>query len=66
MNSELLSVKLNVVAMRNFNDDEIADFVELTQARKLDVRFIEFMPFDQNDWSDGKFVPMHDMLEQLK
>lgn len=64
--SKLTSVKLNVVAMRNFNDDELVDFVQLTQDRLLDVRFIEFMPFDQNDWNNGKFVPMDHMLEQLK
>jgi len=44
------SVKLNVVAMRNFNDDELFEFAELTKTRCLDVRFIEFMPFDKNDW----------------
>ena len=64
--SDLTSVKLNVVAMRNFNDDELVDFVQLTQDRDLDVRFIEFMPFDQNSWNNGKFVPMDDMLGQLK
>ena len=42
----LPSVKLNVVAMRNFNDDELIDFIELTKDKPLDVRFIEFMPFD--------------------
>ena len=41
----LPSVKLNVVAMKNFNCDEFADFVELTRDRPIDVRFIEFMPF---------------------
>lgn len=42
----LESVKLNVVAMRNFNEDEFIDFIELTKDKPLDVRFIEFMPFD--------------------
>lgn len=37
-------VKLNVVVMRNFNEDELADFVALTAERPLHVRFIEFMP----------------------
>ena len=39
------SIKLNVVAMKNFNDDEFANFADLTRNRNLDVRFIEFMPF---------------------
>ncbi len=37
-------VKLNVVVMRDFNEDELADFVALTASRPLHVRFIEFMP----------------------
>ena len=63
---DLPSVKLNVVAMRNFNDDEILDFIELTKERPIDVRFIEFMPFDQNDWKDKKFISMAEMHEVVK
>lgn len=40
-----LTTKLNVVVMRNFNEDEIVDFVELTRNMNVEVRFIEFMPF---------------------
>ena len=43
--------------MRNFNDDEFADFAEMTRDKDIDVRFIEFMPFDQNDWKSKKFIP---------
>jgi len=57
------SVKLNVVAMRNFNDDEVLDFIELTKEKPLDVRFIEFMPFDANDWKTNKFISMAEMHE---
>lgn len=32
--------------MRGLNDDEICDFVELTQHQRTDIRFIEYMPFD--------------------
>jgi len=59
------SVKLNVVAMRNFNDDEFANFIELTKDKSLDVRFIEFMPFDSNDWKNKKFIPMTEMHEKV-
>lgn len=37
-------VKLNVVAIRGFNDDEFADLARLTLDRPLHVRFIELMP----------------------
>ena len=40
-----LTTKLNVVVMRNFNEEEIVDFVELTRDMDVEVRFIEFMPF---------------------
>lgn len=55
------SVKLNVVAMKNFNDDELLDFIELTKEKPVDVRFIEFMPFDANDWKNDKFISMAEM-----
>ncbi|MBN2297347.1 MAG: GTP 3',8-cyclase MoaA [Deltaproteobacteria bacterium] len=37
-------VKINVVAIRGFNDDEIPAFAALTLDRPVEVRFIELMP----------------------
>lgn len=31
----------------------------------LDVRFIEYMPFDGNRWNLSKFVPYRDMLAKV-
>lgn len=56
------SVKLNVVVMRGVNEDEVGDFVGLTRDRPLDVRFIEYMPFGGNAWSDARFVSYAEML----
>ncbi|GAB0489040.1 hypothetical protein MMPV_000255 [Pyropia vietnamensis] len=56
------SVKLNVVVMRGVNEDEVVDFVGLTRDRPLDVRFIEYMPFGGNAWSDARFVSYAEML----
>jgi len=39
-------VKLNCVVIKNLNDIEVLDFVELTKEKPIEVRFIEFMPFD--------------------
>lgn len=61
----LKSVKINVVAMRGFNEDELIDFIELTKERPIDVRFIEFMPFDKNDWKTNKFISMAEMHEKV-
>lgn len=59
-------VKLNCVVMRGVNDREVPDFVALTASKALDVRFIEFMPFDGNKWSEGKFVPYAEMLAAVR
>lgn len=56
-------VKVNCVVMRGFNDDEICDFVELTREKPINVRFIEFMPFDGNVWNVKKLVSYAEMLD---
>jgi molybdenum cofactor biosynthesis enzyme MoaA len=50
------NVKVNNVVMRGVNDDEVLDFVDLTRDFPLNVRFIEYMPFDDNAWSQHKLV----------
>lgn len=42
--SQLKSVKLNVVSLKGVNDNEFVKFAELTKDREIDVRFIELMP----------------------
>lgn len=32
--------------MRGLNEDELLDFVALTEEKPVEVRFIEYMPFD--------------------
>lgn len=41
--------------MKGLNTDELADFLEFTRDQELDVRFIEWMPFDDNRWKDANF-----------
>lgn len=40
--------QINCVVMRGKNEEEIVDFVQLTQHKNIDVRFIEYMPFSGN------------------
>jgi cyclic pyranopterin phosphate synthase len=54
-------VKVNCVVMRGVNDDEIGDFVGLTRSTPVNVRFIEYMPFDDNVWATSKLVPFAEM-----
>ncbi len=55
-------VKLNVVVIKGFNDNEIIDFIELTKARNIQIRFIEFMPFDGNQWNKEKLVSYAEIM----
>ncbi|XP_044985394.1 GTP 3',8-cyclase, mitochondrial isoform X2 [Hordeum vulgare subsp. vulgare] len=59
-------VKINCVVMRGMNDDEICDFVELTRHKPINVRFIEFMPFDGNVWNVKKLVPYAEILDKVR
>lgn len=56
-------VKVNTVVMRGQNDDEILDFVEMTKNKPIQVRFIEYMPFEGNKWSNKKMVSYFEMLD---
>nr|CAB3263893.1 cyclic pyranopterin monophosphate synthase, mitochondrial-like [Phallusia mammillata] len=58
-------VKINCVVMNGVNEDEICDFVQLTRNLNVDVRFIEYMPFDGNQWNDKKMVSYRDMLDTI-
>ncbi|KAJ8346128.1 hypothetical protein SKAU_G00303210 [Synaphobranchus kaupii] len=59
-------VKVNCVVMRGLNDDEVLDFVALTKRKPLDVRFIEYMPFDGNKWNFKKMVSYQEMLDHIR
>jgi cyclic pyranopterin phosphate synthase len=61
----LKSLKVNVVVINKLNDEEVPQFVELSKDLPIDVRFIEYMPFDGNKWSGKKLVPSMDLLSQI-
>lgn len=49
--SKGIELKINVVLMKGTNEDEIIDFILWAEKKKVEIRFIEFMPFDGNKWS---------------
>lgn len=55
-------VKINVVLIRGVNDDEIIDFIEWGKNKPIALRFIEFMPFDGNQWDESKKVDLDEIL----
>lgn len=63
---EGLGVKFNVVLMKDFNDDEIEDLIELTKIYDADVRFIELMPIgDNQSYAKAHFMPCEDILKRV-
>jgi len=59
-------VKVNMVVMKGFNDNEIIDFIEWTKDTPVDVRFIEFMPFSGNRWTSNKVVTLQQILNGIE
>lgn len=49
ISANLLPIRINVVLIKGQNDNEIDDFINLTREMPVDVRFIELMPFVNND-----------------
>lgn len=59
-------VKINVVLIGGFNDDEIEDFVNLANKYDLEVRFIELMQIGETaNWSKDKFISNKVVLEKV-
>ncbi|XP_073839256.1 molybdenum cofactor synthesis 1 isoform X2 [Musca autumnalis] len=58
--------KVNCVLMKNFNEDEICDFIEFTRDRDVDVRFIEYMPFMGNKWQTDKLLSFSETLKIIR
>lgn len=58
-----MKLKLNAVALKGFNDDELATFINFASQNPVDVRFIEFMPMgDCTRWTQKNFWPSHEIL----
>lgn len=58
-----IHVKLNTVLMRGFNDHEVVELVSLAKNNPLSIRFIEFMPFDGNEWEREKTIDHDEIIE---
>jgi cyclic pyranopterin phosphate synthase len=61
-------IKINTVAMRGINDDEIKDFAELTLEKPYHIRFIELMPTQGHTMENyhSLFVPMSEIVDRVK
>jgi cyclic pyranopterin phosphate synthase len=59
------NVKINVVVMKGFNEDEINDFIRWTTHIPVQIRFIEFMPFSGNHWTGNKVFSMQEIFSEI-
>jgi GTP 3',8-cyclase len=64
--SGLAPLKLNVVVLRGYNDDELVDLVEFARGHHAEVRFIEYMDVGgATSWSFEQVVSRQEILERL-
>ncbi len=62
----LAPLKLNVVLLRDRNDDEVLDFAAHARETGRVVRFIEYMPLDaQGQWDRERLVPGREVFERI-
>jgi cyclic pyranopterin phosphate synthase len=59
-------VKVNCVLLRGFNEDQIPAFGRFAREEGVVVRFIEFMPLEEDRvWSPEIVVPLDEILERM-
>lgn len=59
-------VKVNCVLLRGFNDDQIVPFAQFARDEGVIVRFIEFMPLEEDRlWTPETVIPVRELLEHL-
>jgi len=58
----LTPVKINMVVIKGFNDDEVLDFALMSKTKPYHIRFIEYMPFNtQEGWQRDKCLTMKEL-----
>ncbi|NLI93816.1 MAG: radical SAM protein [Peptococcaceae bacterium] len=64
--AKLFPLKLNVVLIGGFNDNEIEDFINLTVEEDIEVRFIELMPLGEaSSWDKKHFLPSTEIIKRV-
>jgi cyclic pyranopterin phosphate synthase len=59
-------VKVNSVLLRGFNEDQVVEFGKFAREEGVIVRFIEFMPLEEDRvWSPDVVVPLREILERM-
>jgi GTP 3',8-cyclase len=59
-------VKVNCVLLRGFNEDQIVEFARFSRAEGVVVRFIEFMPLEEDRvWNPEIVVTLDEIIARL-
>jgi GTP 3',8-cyclase len=59
-------VKVNCVLLRGFNDEQIVPFARFAREEGVIVRFIEFMPLEEDRlWTPEVVVPLEEVVSKL-
>jgi GTP 3',8-cyclase len=59
-------VKVNCVLMRGFNEDQVVPFGKFAREEGVIVRFIEFMPLEEDRvWTPSTVVPLEEILNRM-
>ncbi|HEX4311368.1 MAG TPA: GTP 3',8-cyclase MoaA [Acidobacteriaceae bacterium] len=62
----LAPVKVNCVLLRGFNEDQIVPFAQFSRDEGVIVRFIEFMPLEEDRlWTPESVVSLREIVEAL-
>ena len=59
-------IKINVVIMKGFNDDEIEDFASVAIRNPYQVRFIELMTFGSNFLEQTEYLSNQEVIARIK
>ena len=59
-------IKINTVVMKGLNDDELAEFADITRRHPWHVRFIELMPVGENLHLTDAFMPADEILRRVQ
>jgi GTP 3',8-cyclase len=63
---ELRPIKVNVVALKDFTEEEVLRFAEFARQHPYEVRFIEFMPLDADrSWTRDKVLPNREIVAMI-
>lgn len=59
-------LKINLVVLRDFNLDELDDFIDSSKDSRIILRFIELMPFNEEvNWFKRQFVSIAELKEKI-